>query len=80
MSKQEVIDENHSRFGQVGEYDKQWIIPGSSPELYCHTIKFDDGKTEQFLSYQIAPPEMPLFNGTRKKLEQLTAFIGHKEE
>jgi len=53
--KQKVIDEFHPRFGQVGQYDKRWLMPGSKPDLYCHTVKFDDGKTEQFLAYQIEP-------------------------
>jgi len=55
MDKQKIVDEDHPRFNQVGEYDKQWTIPGSKPELHCYTIKFDDGETEQFLSYQISP-------------------------
>lgn len=77
MGKQEVVDENHPRYGQIGEYDKQWIIPGGKSELHCHTVKFDDGRTEQFLSYQIAPPEMPLFRGTRKNLDKLTHPINN---
>ena len=48
-----IIDEDHPRFGQTGVYDRRWLIPGSKPELYCHTIKFEDGKTDQFLAYQI---------------------------
>lgn len=51
--KYKIVDEDHPRFNQVGEYDKTWIIPNSKPDLRCHTIKFEDGKTEQFLSYQV---------------------------
>lgn len=80
MGKQEVVDENHPRYGQVGEYDKRWLIPGSNPGLYCHTVKFNDGKTEQFLAYQIAPPEIPLFKGTRKELNNLTQSQSTKQE
>jgi hypothetical protein len=50
MNLQKVIDEEHPRFGQVGEYDRQWVIPGSKPDLHCHTVKFEGGETEQFLS------------------------------
>jgi hypothetical protein len=58
MNLQKVIDEEHPRFGQVGEYDRQWVIPGSKPDLHCHTVKFEGGETEQFLSYQIEPASL----------------------
>lgn len=75
MSKQKVVDEHHPRYGEIGEYDKQWVVPGSKPELHCHTVKFDDGTTGQFLSYQIEPVEkykLPGHDEIMEKLDKLT--------
>lgn len=53
MNKRTVItDEAHDRYNQVGDRTKSAIIPNTSPSLAIHTIKFDDGSSEQFLAYQ----------------------------
>lgn len=48
-----ITDEDHARYGHTGTYIKGSPIPYSSPRLMIHTIEFDDGGEEQFLSYQI---------------------------
>jgi hypothetical protein len=48
-----IVDKESPRFGQVGTYDSQRVTPGSNPELHYHRIQFEDGKMEEFLSYQI---------------------------
>lgn len=75
MSRQKIIDEEHPRYGEIGTFDKTWVIPNSKPDLHCHTITFEDGKTEQFLSYQIESVkeyELPNHDETMSSLDKLT--------
>jgi len=47
-----IVDQDSDRFMQIGEYLDSAVVPNSVPDLYYHRVKFDDGKIENFLSYQ----------------------------
>ena len=48
--KQLVVDEAHERFGQIAELENTVIMNG---KLWMYYLRFDDGKLEGLLAYQI---------------------------
>jgi hypothetical protein len=60
INRQKVVDDSHDRFGQIGVYDRKWIIPGN--------------ELEKALEYIL--PDMPCHNADRQWIKRtITDYI-----